>query len=538
MAAGGLWKLDWLFVLGAACLALLSYMGLVEMSGAGVIMDSDLQTYAQGMAAGAQPELFAGDPAVGRTSPGNSIPNLERMLAALLAPGDNWGVGLLRAGSVAIFTFFTAWYFLGRWLYGSPALAALLAVCCGVTVWVGWGTFWGILHSDPIPRVFFGALLPILLWLAIGGMTNACLRPLALLLAGLMIYAHGVSALNAGAMIFCAFALRPAPGQTSMGHLGTLFLGLVLFFVPTLCFLWPSLFQGRQFTAEELTMFRQLMDLRWHDDYADFGSRMLKFFSPFNVVFPILAGGMAGWMVALWSGNAREKALCRMIPGAIIGLALVALFCWAESRFAPSLGRLPMGHELVRGMKFLVPLGWLAIVAGIGCLTGPWLRRLLLVGAMGAFLFLSQDRQLVAAEYAFTRLTGVRLPLSHAGELARAKAANFREVMQEVKEKVPQGEALYSPEDIMPVRFVARRPLAHSFKDGYLHFYNKDAESSRRWLRLEELGSRGPAGWMQAWRESGAPWLLISAPRYGELPKDSGLEVILDKNGYILARRN
>lgn len=536
MKARGLWKWDWLFIIMAAAFTFLSHMGLAEISGSGVVMDSDLQTYAQGLAAAAQPELFTGDPAVGRPSPANSIPNLERFLAKILAPDDNWGMGLLRAGSTAIFVFLTAWYALGRWLYRSPALAALLAVACSITVWAGWGTFWGVFHSDPIPRVFFAALLPLLLWLAIAAMTSFVLRPLAMLLAGLMIYAHGVSALNAGAMIFCAFALCPAPRQSLPGHLGILLLCLFFFFLPVLHFLWPSLFQGRQFSPEELAMFRQLMDLRWHEDYAGFWQRIGHFFTPANAVFPILLGGIAGFAVSLRSGTDREKSLCRLIPGAVLGLFLVALFCWAETRFAPSLGRLPMGHELVRGMKFLVPLSWLVIVAGIGCITGTWLRRIILICAAGASLFLSQDRQLMAAEYAFTRLTGVRMPLSHDGELARAKAANFREVMQQVKDIVPAGQAIYSPEELMPVRFAAMRPLAHSFKDGYLHFYNKDVEGSRRWLRLEEMNAR--EGWLRAWQESGAPWLLISARRYGGLPRDSSLEIVMDSDGYILARRH
>lgn len=146
-------------------------------------------------------------------TPANSIWNLERFTARLLTPGNDYVVGLFRAGALAIFIFYAGWYLLGRWLFGSPGPAFLLALLAGVTVWVEWGTFWGIAQSDPVPRVFFAALWPFLLLGALAAQERPLLRPPAMLAAGLCMWVHGISALNTGAMFFLAFALHRPQGR-------------------------------------------------------------------------------------------------------------------------------------------------------------------------------------------------------------------------------------------------------------------------------------------------------------------------------------
>lgn len=529
-----LWPFDLLFICLAATFAWLAFAGLIPLSGHGAVMDSDLMTYAQGMAGQSHPELFAQDPVLHSQNAANSIQNLERILASWLAGSDAWADGLLTAGCIAIFTFYLGWYSLGRWLYGSPCLAAMLALACGITVWVGWGTFWGINHSDPVPRVFYAALLPFLLFFGLCAMTRPWLRPVTMALAGLMMWVHGISALNGGAMLFLAFLFNPGPKTKLTARLLNLLACLVAFFVPVLAFLWPSLMQPRSFTAAELDTFQQLMALRWREDYAGFGARMLAFFSPWGPVFPILAGGAAGFCLTIFKGGKREKLFCRMAGPFALALIAVAAFSFGESHFAPVFGRLPMGHELVRGMRFLVPIGWILIFCGISCLLGHRLRRLALLVLVCCWLAFSKDRQIAAAQYAIYAHTGLELPLAQPA--ARAEAEQWRKLLLALQEIVPQGEAVYSPSDVMPVRYIALRPLAHSFKDGYVHFYNKDLTAARRWLKLENLAQNSDQGWLGAWRASGAPWALLP----DNLRKEARLagKILLDQNGWLLVRKN
>ena len=286
----GLSVWDPVFVAIIAAYCWLILQGIMPLSGYGALIDSDLQTYAQGMAGAASPQLFVTDPVLHASSPANSIPNLERWLAERLTPGNAWPTGLLRAGCLAIFCFYCGWYCLGRWLFGAPVLAALLALACGITIWVGWGTFWGVAHSDPVPRVFFAAILPFILWLAFAGLKRAPIRPLACFCAGCAIWIHGVSALNCGAMLLTCYLLLRAPHASLRSHLLWLLLSGAAFLGPVLVFLWPTLSQSQKFSPAELAVFQELFNLRWQADYGHFTRRLASFLSPRGQ-----APAQAGW---------------------------------------------------------------------------------------------------------------------------------------------------------------------------------------------------------------------------------------------------
>lgn len=526
---------DMLFLAIAASYAWLCLQGIMDISAGGAVLDSDLQTYAQGMAGAANPELFAADPVLGSATEANSIPNAQRMLAVRLAPTDSLQIGLLRAGAVVIFLFYAGWYALGRWLFRFPAWGAMLALLSGITVWVGWGTFWGITHSDPVPRVFFAAYLPWLLMLAISAIQKPWLRPLAMLCAGCGMWIHGVNALNCGAMIFVAFFFLKPQATTFKTHLGNCVFCLLLFFTPALIFLWPSLGQGKSFSQDDLAVFTELFQMRWQKDYSNFWPRVAAFFNPASDVAPILGAGAIGWLLALRKGSPPTKTLCRMYPPFLLALVLVTIFCWTETRYAPELGRVPMGHELVRGLRYLVPLSWIMVVAGLASFCGSLLRGLLLCALIACVLFFTNDRQFEAAQYALSRYTGIDLPLAEKARNEKAYAQKYRNLMVSIKKIVPAGEPVFSDADDMAIRYLAHRPLVHTFKDGYVFFYNKDAEGSRKWLIYEKTRRSDPQGIVLAWEKSGAPWILLREKNRWLLGDRA--RIVHEENGWILAKR-
>lgn len=503
----GICAADFIFPLCAALYAWLAFRGITLISANGALLDSDLQTYAQGMAGVLNPEQFANDPVLAQATEANSIRNLQRWLAEILVENGNMGLALLKAGAFAIFAFYCCWYALGRYLFRAPSMSALLALCSGITIWVGWGTFWGVTHSDPVPRVFFAAIFPLLLWLAILGSQKSWLRPLAMFGCGLAMWVHGVSALNCGAMFFCAFAFIRAPGQGKTSHLFNLFLCAAFFLGPALAFLWPSLTQKSGFTASDLAMFQQMQDLRWQTDFSNFWQRIANFFSPSKPPFFICLCGLASWFVLF--GNKRQPffSLWKMMPAFVLALFAVAIFCWLESAYSPNFGRLPMGHELVRGLRFLMPLSWLLMIYAATLWTGKWQRRGLLALALLALAIFNQDRQHLAVETALAQICGLQMPEKAAS--ATRQAEKLRNLMQATQKIVPENEAIFCPEDQMPLRYLALRPLAHSFKDGYVFFYNKDLAKSANWLEMEKLLHSSADGFIKAWHLSGAPWLLI-----------------------------
>lgn len=507
--------LAWFFLI--ALYAFLSWKGILMMSLDGLILDSDLQTYAQGMAGAEMPGFFGADPVLDSQNEANSIPNLQRLLATLFLKDGNFGAALLSAGAVAIFVFYSGWYLLGRILFHSPVLAAMLALFTGITVWVGWGTFWGVTHSDPVPRVFFGAIFPFLLLLALAGISRPWLRPLCMLATGLGMWTHGVSALNCGAMFYLAFIFLKPAHITFGRHLFNLILSLIAFLGPVIFFLWPSLFQGKSFSKNELAIFMELFNIRWKQDYSDFGSRLWNFISVKNPAFLIFLLGLFCWPFIRFRAHGLIAQFARMFPFFILALVIVACFCWAESRYAPDLGRLPMGHELIRGLRFCVPLSWILVVSLIASYFPAGTIRFCLLALITGILLFTTDRQYMAAQLAIAEYTGLRLPLYDRAMTKRGKAVETGQLLEMLQKEVPMGEPVFCDEDLMAIRYKALRPLAYSFKDGYVFFYNKDFERSGEWLNTEKLKVSSPKGYIDAWEVSGAPWFLsrkADAERY------------------------
>lgn len=504
-------------VLAAVLLfALFAVRGSVLMSAEGALIDSDLATYAEGMAGAAHPHLFAEDPMLYSRTAGNSIKNLERMLAELLTSDDAFAIGLLRAGGVIVVVFYLSWYIFGRWLFGRRDFALLLVAAVSITVWVGFGTFWGITHSDPLPRVFHAAVFPWMLMLAILAIEQAALRPLAMLLAGLGMWLHGVSALNCGAMFFLAFFFHCPKSLSLPRHVLLCLLSLMVFFTPVLIFLWPSLGIGQVFTAEELSAFYDLFALRWQEDYGHISESLLTLVSPGNPVAWLIFAGLAASLVTRFLPNVRAATLARMLPFFLVALVLVIAFSLIESQYAQALGRVPMGHELVRGVKFLIPLAWICLLAPlVFCLERmpAWVTKVLVCGAFLAIVLISQDKQYMAAEYALHAQTGVHLPLTSKAQAVQEKAQKARAAVEAVKQFVPEGASVFCLEDsMMAVRYMALRPLVYSFKDGYAHFYSKDVRQTRIWLKYTRLLMEGEEGLGKALAQSGAVWYLSAKP--------------------------
>ena len=527
---------DLAFFCLAALYAWLVMEGIAAISGQGAVMDSDLATYAQALAHSLHPENFASDPVLRASSPGVDINNLQSFIARFMTADGNVSLAMLRSGAIGIFIFYCGWYILGRWLFQRPALSALLAIACGVTVWIEYGTFWGVNHSDPVPRVYYAAIFPLLLLVALAATRKPALRPAALLLAGLSMWVHGVSALNCGAMFFMLFLVIRPRGISFSAHLANLALSFCAFILPVAIFLWPSFSGAKHFDAAELAVFAQLFDIRWKGDYSGSPGRLWHLLTSVNAWSVLGVAGLCAWFLAVWAGNRNEKIFARACPAFIIAILAVALFCFAESAWSAKFGRLAMGHELVRGIRFLVPLSITLLVIA-GHILVP--RLLVLPGAcLGIVLILifTLDRQYMAAQYAMGKWLGIELPLCERAERERAVAEKRRRLLEEIERIVPAGESIFDAEEDLAIRHFAMRPLAHAFKDGYIYYYNKDVEGARKWLALERLRRQKPDGLVDAWLASGAPWLLCkSGVDRGRLEEVGTIESELD--GWLLVRR-
>lgn len=535
----GIRAADVLFVLLSALYALAVACGVPALSSGGADMDSDLSTYAFSMAGLAHPEYFVNDPILHTLTPANSFWNLLQFFAEALTPGDAYAVGLFRAGALSIFLGLCSAYALGRWLFTCPGLAAITALFFSITVWVGWGTFWGLTHSDPVPRTLYAALWPLLLLLGLGGVLRACLRPVAMLCVGISIWMHGLNALAFGGMLFCAYALMRPANLNFMGHALNLLLCLFCYFLPVTLFLRASLGQPQDFSVDDMATFMELFRLRWFRDYAQTVEAIPAYLLQYTFTPPLFLLALCGAYIGWTRGSERVRALLRLYPGMLLGLACVVLFSWLESRLAPAYGRLPMGHELIRGLRYLIPLSWLLLVA---CIAPFWprlprlLRALAVAGFACGLFFGSPDRQNVAAQHAIAQWTGLPMPYEQKAQQWQHRSRLHREALEAVARIVPQGESVYSSNGDMGIRHIALRPLDHTFKDGSHPFYNKNIEAARRWLHFNQLHSTSPLGYADAWLASKSPWLLTDRPQDREALLLKG-NIVWENTGWLLLHK-
>ncbi|MDR1777451.1 MAG: translation initiation factor 2 [Desulfovibrio sp.] len=516
-----------LYVLAGLC-------GTAVLTANGAGISADLCCYAQNMAAERHRGLFAVDPLLRAQTPANSIPNLESLLAELFTPGQNYAVGLVRAGALGVLLHYAAFYILGRFLFVRPSLAALLSAFTGVTVWFSFGTYWGFAVADVTPRVFFAALWPLLLLGAFIALERPKLRPLVMLLSGLGMYLHGLSSLNASCVFFTVFLLRRASAQSRREHLANLGLCLVCAALPTLFFLRDSLGQAHAFTADDLTVFQEVFARRFSEDHGDILFRLAGHFLWGSDTFPLFCGGLAGFFVARRFGPPETRKLMSLYPPLLLGMSLVIVLSVTESCLAPLLGRLSMGQELVRGVRFLAPLCWVAIVAALACFWGRMPRALRCLAVLGLTLpiVLLDQGWASATRFEAARLLGLQ-PQAAVAQSARG-AENYRQALEALDRLAPPGAAAFGARDAMAVRYLLHRPLLYSFKDGSSYLYNKDAAGARDWLRLTTLSDReGPVA---AWLATGADWFLCS--RIGDREKivPHG-DIIWENEDWFVARR-
>lgn len=520
---------DALIMVCFAFFAIAACKGVLAISAGGTELDSDLKSYIQGLVAANNVTEFVADPFLSQIDSTKYTANALCAFANLLCPEDP-ARGILLAGGYVVFLHFVSFYLLGRSLFARPSLALLLSLLSsGITVWIEWGTFWGGLQSDPVPRSLFAALWPFVLIAAIHGMDRQWPRPLVMLACGLGIYVNPVNSLACGAMFFAAFFFNRVPGDRGKGkkkfssHLFCLGVSLLLFLFPVFYFLWPA-FNSKSLSPEEVAILRQVFDLRLQENFGQFGARLLHLVTPSSEFFllPVLIPGIFCWfVVARQAGRQKGKipaltdnwrrlfALTRMYPFFLLGLCFVVFASLAEAALLPS-DRFPQGHELVRCLRYLIPLSWIMIAAVIAMASVrlpavvAWLAPAI---ALGLILGCASDRQLMGVNYTLARLTGIETGLSRKADELAHQAMAKRKMIEKLALTVPKGELVYATSDGACVRYIAHLPVVPNFRDGFIIFYDRNIDLSRKWLEWRAL-EKEKLGYLKVWEKSGAIWML------------------------------
>ena len=498
------WDLAFLAVI--AGYTLFGLWGVSILSCDGLKISSDLCCYVQNLAGELHRDLFIQDPLLAVPTTANSIISLESTLARILQPGSDLVQAMLRAGAVGVFFHYAACYYLGRRLWGSPAIAALFAVLTGVTTWISFGTYWGFGSGDITPRVFYAALFPVLLAATLSSLDKPQLRPLILFASGCGMYLHSISSLVASCMLFTVFFFHRAKGDSLLRHGMWLLLSLAAWSLPTLVYLGSSIKSATPLSAHDLTVLQQVFDRRFVEDEGSLGHRLLSHFHYGSDSLPLLVLGFLSYFIVRRLGSPVMKRLTSIIPSLLLGVCIALVLSVAETHIAQALGRLPMAAELPRGVRFIIFLCWLMIVGAFACFwqRTPKAAALLTVAAVACVLIVDQGRWTTGARVAFRQAFAIPQPMKVERQLKRG--ASYAEALQAVQQLVPQDAPIYTEPDAMAVRYRLYRPLTYAFKDGSSYLYSQDAQGAARWLALTSI--RDKQGLTAAWLASGAQWIL------------------------------
>lgn len=446
-----------------------------------VFLGGDAGNIASWAAALDHPERFSGDDSV--ADPGNfrfymtlHIP-LIRLLARFT--GD-YGTAFISLLGAHVFLQALGFYVLGRTAFASRFWAALLAAVTLVPVDVpldNWRTF-----DDPIPRFTFQALLPFLLASALAARSRPGRQLWILAVAGASMVVHPVSALPWGLALWLGFAV-PKPSETSwrrqIRHLVMLAGVFLAASAPFAGNYLAHHAHGVPSDAPALQI-QTIMKLLIPRGQLDAGFALRAFLArwlgPEGLIWPAAAAG--GLALAAVSGEQRGRV-------AMVGLWCAGLLCacvlipQVEQVLATRRGAIPIQIDLVRGLRYLVPIALLLCLWPLAVLerrlerspgsrVAP--RSIPLLGLALAALWIGAHP-----------VEPVRTALScwSLGRFACAPPgwAVEAEAVEAVGRETPPGARIL-PSYLAPslaLRYRAQRPVVHCYKDLGVFLYANHA---------------------------------------------------------------
>ena len=355
------WLFDAIVILVFVCYALIFTIGRVgDVFSRFGLLTGDAANYASFAASLDHPEFFVNDPLLHDPKFFAiyfvvHIP-LLRLLNQVVG---NYGTAFISMLFPMLLMQLLGFYILGKFLFRSQYWAFLLALITSVYVGLNLGEFWGF-YEDPLPRVFFQALLPYLLWAALKWGRNPVNWPLLMGGAGLLVYIHPVSAPVWGVAILIGLWFSYASdGAERKLAMATLAAGIFLLVMTPFIVNYM-----KNFAYGDTLNYSQVMEIltyRLVPGSLDIPLAITTFIgkitsSSTNIL--ILIWGVAGFGVVAYlrrktSGLSFSVVLASWWAGLIL---MCVVFPLIEQEIARVLHRTPFEFDLIRGIKYFIPL--------------------------------------------------------------------------------------------------------------------------------------------------------------------------------------
>lgn len=562
---------DLLALLTFLAFAALYFLGKLQGNYPLVVLTGDAGNIASYAAALDHPDRFAADPVLG--NPANlgiyatvHIP-LIRFLARLTG---NYALAYAWLVLPQTFLQLTGFYLLGRLLFRSRFWAYLLAWLTAMTYTrIGLGEIWGV-WPDALPRVTFQALLPFLLALVLLWKDSPHRWPGLMLLAGLLVYVHPISAPAWGLAIWLSlWALAPRPWTCKRRLL--VMLGLAFLFLLALGpFAWNYLSYRGGDTAADYETVMTVLRTYWPKNLLDVPAALADFLwnatrsllLPLAVIGMLLAGQSFGAVRKPFQGVHSNQAESPTDSRQAFRLTYSVVLLWLLGIFLASvvlpstarliearLGLLPVETEFLRGIRYFVPLllfFWLwPLAEWTSRPISPRLRLalmalgVLLVGFWGA-----TNRPAVGDMLDAARCLA-------RGRLVCAAPRPLDDLILTLRdETAPGASVLFFTQDpgrtsqTLTVRYLALHPLVYTPRDvGLLGYGNRAALES--WLattrqvealRLETEEAARLTGIVSLAQSLGADYLALDFVPRAEALEGLPVTLILQNEAYTLLK--
>ena len=354
---------DGLVLLLFLAFSLLYFLGRLQTNYPILILSGDAGNITSFAAAQAQPELFRGDPALGESDLTGYYAAIQIPIIKALAPlaGGDYAWAYTWLVAPHIFLQLLGFYILGRLLFKSRFWALLLAFLTAMPFLdVGLGEFWGI-WRDALPRITFQTVLPYLLALVVLWRSQPRRWPWLMILSGLMVFLHSISAPAIGLAIWLGLWLYHPRDWKWPRRVGMMFgLGLLFLLAITPFALNFLSYQSRG-ASPDVDLVMQVINTYLPANILDVPAALAQFLwaATRSLLLPLaLLGG-----VVLWRFGRADRRLVGMVLlwGGGIFLASIVL-PFGERLVEKALHIPPIDTELMRGIRYFVPwmlLFWL-----------------------------------------------------------------------------------------------------------------------------------------------------------------------------------
>ena len=271
--------------------------------------------------------------------------------------GD-YGTAFISTLGITVFLQLLGFYLLGWLLLRDRFLAVLLAILSLSHVRLNMlSDYWGF-FSDPLPRNTFQAFLPFLLSAAYYWRQQPRYWPGVMVLAGLGMYLHPVSAPIWGVAIWLGFLVY-VPASWSWAKKILVLFGVGLSYVITIT---PFAFNYFTYHAPSQTQDHQQV---WGMVSSCFCPGFSNIFHTLKAFFsdPLLVWLFLCLILSLLYLARRypEKRLVGLLSAWLGGIILIAVIIpMAEQAISRVLQRIPLELDLIRGLRFIVPLSLIA----------------------------------------------------------------------------------------------------------------------------------------------------------------------------------